>query len=166
MKATDAGPFIYHPPSKSYRFRTVFVERAARKEVEELKKRWWWTRPKNWRSSDLIKPLRTEIQIVELRVFWYWEGGDYEIMGEVVLAEYFFWQGWCFQGGLEISRFREGSGGLMTITVTFVTSFWFFRIKISYNHCLSLGILNHHFSPTLLRGGERVSNLGVTRVYT
>jgi hypothetical protein len=47
MKETGDIPFIYHPPSKSYRFRTVFVERAARKEVEELKKRWWWTRPKN-----------------------------------------------------------------------------------------------------------------------
>ena len=47
MKETGDVPFIYHPPSKSYRFRTVFVERAARKEVEELKKRWWWARPKN-----------------------------------------------------------------------------------------------------------------------
>jgi hypothetical protein len=57
MKEMRVVPFIYHPPSKSYRFRTVFVERAARKwkkaeelkrkEVEELKKRWWWTRPKS-----------------------------------------------------------------------------------------------------------------------
>ena len=65
MKATDTIPFIYHPCSKSYRFRTVFVEKAARKwkkaeelkrkemeelkrkEVEELKKRWWWTKPKS-----------------------------------------------------------------------------------------------------------------------
>jgi hypothetical protein len=30
MKMTGVVPFIYHPPSKSYRFRTVFVERAAR----------------------------------------------------------------------------------------------------------------------------------------
>ena len=60
MKATDAVPFIYHPPSKSYRFRTVFVEKTAlkwkelkdmeewkRKKAEELKQRWWWARPKS-----------------------------------------------------------------------------------------------------------------------
>ena len=73
MKETGDIPFIYHPCSKSYRFRTVFVEKAAlkwkkaeelkrkemeelkrkemeelkRKEVEELKNRWWWTRPKS-----------------------------------------------------------------------------------------------------------------------
>ena len=68
MKETDTVPFIYHPPSKSYSFRTVFVERAARKwkeqkymeelerkeaeelkrkEVEELKKKWLWMRPRN-----------------------------------------------------------------------------------------------------------------------
>ena len=60
MKATDAVPFIYHPPSKSYSFRTVFVEKTAlkwkelkdmeelkRKKAEELKQRWWWARPKS-----------------------------------------------------------------------------------------------------------------------
>jgi len=60
MKATDTIPFIYHPCSKSYRFRTVFVEKAAlkwkelkdmeelkRKKAEELKQRWWWARPKS-----------------------------------------------------------------------------------------------------------------------
>jgi hypothetical protein len=45
MKKTGYAPFIYHPPSKSYRFRTVFVEKAAR-EAEELKKMWWWIRRK------------------------------------------------------------------------------------------------------------------------
>ena len=65
MKETRIVPFIYHPQFKSYRFRTVFVEKAARKwkkaeelkrkemedlkrkDMEELKKRWWWTRPKS-----------------------------------------------------------------------------------------------------------------------
>jgi len=31
MKEAGTVPFIYHPPSKSYRFRTVFVEMAALK---------------------------------------------------------------------------------------------------------------------------------------
>jgi hypothetical protein len=45
MKKTGYAPFIYHPPSESYRFRTVFVEKAAR-EAEELRKMWWWIRRK------------------------------------------------------------------------------------------------------------------------
>jgi len=56
MKKTGYAPFIYHPPSKSYRFRNIFVEKAAReaeelrkkaaREAEELKKMWWWIRRK------------------------------------------------------------------------------------------------------------------------
>ena len=85
-------------------------------------------------------------------------------VGEVVLAE-------CFCDRVGVFRDALGVTGIWgenndSITVTYVTSFWFFRIKISYNHCLSLSILNNHFSPTLLIGGKRVSNLGVTRVYT
>jgi len=45
MKGRKVVPFLYHPPSESYRFRNIFVEKAARK-AEELKKMWWWTRRK------------------------------------------------------------------------------------------------------------------------
>jgi len=49
MKAKKSVVFIYHPPSKSYRFHDIFVERAVRKwKEEELRKeeemRSWWSK--------------------------------------------------------------------------------------------------------------------------
>ena len=51
MKAKKSVVFIYHPPSDSYRFHDIFVERAVRKwkeeelrKEEEIKKRLWWSK--------------------------------------------------------------------------------------------------------------------------
>ena len=64
-------------------------------------------------------------------------------MGEVVWWNTFFDRVGVFQGGLEISRFREGSGGLMTITVTyFFISFLGLSLK-------SLSLPRHH-QPSFL----------------
>jgi len=79
MKETRIVPFIYHPLFKSYRFRTVFVERAARKwkeqkymeelerkEAEELKRK----EVEELKRKEAEELKRKEVE--ELKKKWWW----------------------------------------------------------------------------------------------